>query len=70
MRGRKTESEEAIRRRLARAKEEMAAVTEGTWTGSREFDYVIVNDSVKRAADELARIIERTRDEDEQADCR
>ena len=70
LRGRKTESEEAIRRRLARAEEEMAAVTEGTWTGSREFDYVIVNDSVKRAADELARIIERTRDEDEQADCR
>lgn len=70
LRGRKTESEDAIQRRLARAKEEIAAITEGTWMGSREFDYVIVNDSVKRAADELARIIERTRDEDEQADCR
>jgi guanylate kinase len=70
LRGRKTESEEAIQRRMARAAEEIAAVTEGTWEGAREFDYVIVNNSVNRAADELARIIERIREEHEQADSR
>jgi guanylate kinase len=43
--GRGTESEERVRRRLALAQEEMAA--EG------EFDEVIVNDDVQRAADRL-----------------
>ena len=70
LRGRKTETEQAIRLRLERAAEEMSAVTAGEWPGRRQFDYVIVNDSVKRASEELVRIIERTREEDEQAYCR
>jgi guanylate kinase len=70
LRGRKTESEEAIQMRLERAAEEISAVTAGVWPGRRQFDYVIVNDSVKRASEELVRIIERTREEDEQAYCR
>jgi guanylate kinase len=70
LRGRRTESEEAIQSRLQRAGEEMAAVKVGGLPGRRKFDYVIVNDSVKRASKELIRVIERTREEDEQADCR
>lgn len=70
LRGRNTESEEAIRSRMARAEEEIAAVKGCSWAGSREFDYVIVNDRVNRAADELACIVERTREENEQADNR
>ncbi len=70
LRGRKTESEEAIQSRLARAKEEMDAVQAKAWPGRRQFDYVIVNDSVKRASEELAQVIERTKEEDEQADSR
>lgn len=70
LRGRKTESEEAIRRRMRRAEEEIAAVRDRSWSGRGEFDYVIVNDSVDRAADELVRTIERIREEDEQADSR
>lgn len=70
LRGRGTEGEQAIQDRLTRAKEEMAAVQGKVWQGRRQFDYVIVNDSVKRASEELAQIIERTREEDEQADSR
>lgn len=70
LRDRKTDTEDAILRRLARSREEMAAVQTETWPGLRQFDYVIVNDSVERAGEELACIIERTREEDEQADCR
>ena len=47
----------AIERRLARAKEEMAAVLNGVWQAPRQFDYVIVNESISEASDELARII-------------
>jgi guanylate kinase len=70
LRGRGTESEANIRRRMQRAAEELEAVEHGTWAGSRRFDYVIVNDNVKRAADELACIITRAREEDEQAHSR
>lgn len=70
LRGRKTESEQSIAIRLARAKEEMDAVQARAWPGRRQFDYVIVNDSVKRAGEELARAIERTKEEDEQANSR
>jgi guanylate kinase len=70
LRGRKTESEEAIQSRLSRAKEEMALVQAKAWPGPRQFDYVIVNDSVKRAGEELAQVIERVKEEDEQADSR
>jgi guanylate kinase len=45
LRGRGTESDEAIARRLARAAEEMAA--------AREFDHVIVNDDVEAAVEAL-----------------
>lgn len=45
--GRATEHSEAVRRRLERARVEMAAGT--------EFDAVIVNDTVERAAEELVR---------------
>jgi guanylate kinase len=67
LRGRKTESEVAIQLRLERGAEEMAVVTAGAWPGRRQFDYVIVNDSIKRASAELVRVIERIREEDEQA---
>lgn len=70
LRGRKTESEQAIESRLARAREEMAVVQANAWPGRRQFDYVIVNDSVKRAGEELAQAIERIKEEDEQADSR
>jgi guanylate kinase len=45
LRGRGTEDEETIRRRLHHADEELAA--------QKEFDTTVVNDSVERAADEL-----------------
>ncbi len=50
LRGRATEDEPAIARRLARAREEMAA--------AQEFDVVVVNDDVVRAARELVDFIE------------
>jgi guanylate kinase len=65
--GRKTESARSLQRRLARAREEMALVQEGVWLAPRQFDYVILNDTVDRASDELAAIIKRTKEEDEQA---
>jgi guanylate kinase len=67
LRGRKTESEEAIRSRLARAEEEMATVQKKVEEGLPALHYVIVNDSVRRAGDQLAAIIELTREQDEQA---
>ncbi|MFH1834292.1 MAG: guanylate kinase [bacterium] len=70
LRGRKTESERAIEDRLARAQEEIEAVRARVGPGRRRFDYVIVNDSVKRASEELARVIQQTKEEDEQADSR
>jgi guanylate kinase len=71
LRGRNTDSDEAITIRLAKAREELAEVeTEMGPGGGGRFDYVIVNDSVTRAGSELARAILRARDEDEQADYR
>jgi guanylate kinase len=67
LRGRGTETERAIRNRLARAQEEMAEVEKKGAEGLPSLHYVIVNDKVKRASEELAGIIERTREEDEQA---
>ena len=50
LRGRNTEPEEELRRRLSRARFEL---------GEREkFDYVVVNDDVARAEEALRRIIE------------
>lgn len=70
LRGRRTESEEAIRSRLKRAKEEMAEVEKKMRRGLPPLHYVIVNDSVNRASDELAGIIQSIREWDEQADNR
>ncbi len=70
LRGRNTESESAIKARLARAEEEMATVEKSVRRGLPPLHRVIVNDSVKRASDELAGIIEQIREEDEQADSR
>lgn len=49
LRGRNTETEEAVVKRLDNAKMELAA--------SGEYDYVVVNDTLQRAVDELERII-------------
>lgn len=59
---RKTDDPASIERRLARGKEEMAAVLSGAWQAPRQFDYVIVNESIGEASDELARIIRITKD--------
>lgn len=47
--GRGTESQDVVRRRLATAKDELAA--------SEEFDMVVVNDDVQRAADRLLELL-------------
>ncbi|SEQ06901.1 guanylate kinase [Streptococcus equinus] len=48
--GRGTDSEEVIRQRIKRAKEEIALM--------REYDYAVVNDEVPLAAERVKRIIE------------
>ena len=53
LRGRGTETDEAIARRLHIAETEVAA--------AGEFDHVVVNDDAERAADEVAAIIEDRR---------
>jgi guanylate kinase len=62
---RNTDDPAAIERRLDRGKEEMAAVLSGTWRAPRQFDYVIVNESIGKASDELVEIIRMTKDENE-----
>lgn len=49
LKGRGTDSEEAVARRLARAKEEMAL--------AKEYDYTLVNDTVDQCVEDLYRII-------------
>ena len=51
--GRGTDSEEVIRQRIERAKEEIALM--------REYDYAVVNDEVPLAAERVKRIIEDER---------
>ena len=51
LRGRKTESEEKIRARLARALEEMEYAC--------DYDYVLINDRVEDCAQELYEIIKK-----------
>jgi guanylate kinase len=63
LRARKRDKPADIERRLARGKEEMEVVLNGVWQAPRQFDYVIVNESIGDAADELARIIQMTKDE-------
>lgn len=50
LRGRKTETEESIRRRLARAKEELQLID--------KYDYLILNDSVEDAAKRFQNIVQ------------
>ncbi|NLE38624.1 MAG: guanylate kinase [Pirellulaceae bacterium] len=52
LRGRNTETQEHIRRRLERAREEMAA--------AGEYDYQVVNDDVDRAVREIRTILTST----------
>jgi guanylate kinase len=59
---RKTEDPGSIERRLARGKEEMTVVLGGVWQAPRQFDYVIVNESIREASGELAEIIRLTKD--------
>src|ERR687898_570058 len=54
--GRGTDDAEAIERRLDTAREELAA--------EEEFEHVVVNDEVERAATELERIVRRELDSD------
>ena len=61
--GRKTDDPASIERRLDRGREEMAAVLSGEWQAPRQFDYVIVNESIGRASAELARVIRGIKDE-------
>jgi guanylate kinase len=60
---RKTEDKTAIERRLARGKEEMDVVLNKVWQAPRQFDYVIVNGRISQASDELARILQITKEE-------
>jgi guanylate kinase len=60
---RNTEDRASLERRLARGKEEMDAVLGGAWQAPRQFDYVIVNESISEASDELARIIQMTKED-------
>jgi guanylate kinase len=59
---RKTEDRASLERRLARGKEEMDAVLNRVWQAPRQFDYVIVNESISEASDELARILQMTKE--------
>jgi guanylate kinase len=66
LRGRNTDPDEAIVARLARSREEIAAVeAEMAPGGRRRFDYVILNKNVTRAAQELAHAILLARERDE-----
>ncbi len=40
----------------------MEAVLNGVWRAPRQFDYVIVNESIREASGELAGIIRMTKD--------
>lgn len=50
---RKTETQQEVSRRIARARAEMAL--------AEKYDYVVINDEVNRAATELAEVVERVR---------
>jgi guanylate kinase len=61
---RKTEDRATIERRLARGREEMDLVLNEVWQAPRQFDYVIFNESISVASDELARILQMTKERD------
>jgi guanylate kinase len=64
LRGRETETEEDIARRLAVAREEMAELARDAGREVRDFDYAIVNDDVESAAAKLRAAIEEIRQND------
>ena len=64
LRGRETETEESIARRLAVAREEMAELAQDAGRDVRDFDYAIVNDDVDLAAAKLCAAIEEIRQND------
>lgn len=70
LRKRRTEDETAIQRRLARAKEELAEVARRVSEGSLCGHYVIVNDDVERAGEQLVTILRQLQQDDEQTDNR
>ncbi len=61
LRLRGTETEEAIRRRMDHARDEMDALARSAAGGEQEFDYVIVNDVLDTAAEHLRDVIEEIR---------
>jgi guanylate kinase len=61
LRLRGTETEEAIRRRMEHARDEMDALARSAAGGDQEFDYVIVNDVLDTAAEHLRDAIEEIR---------
>ena len=68
LRRRSTENEVAIQRRLNRAKEELAEVARRMSEGRPRGHYVIVNDEIERAGEELLRVLREIHRDDEQAD--
>ena len=62
LRRRGTESEEAIVRRLSRAKEEISEVEKKMELSRGRLHYAIVNGSVKEASKQIAAIIERSKE--------
>ncbi|MCX8032967.1 MAG: guanylate kinase [Thermoleophilia bacterium] len=70
LRKRRTEDEAAIQKRLARAKEELAEVARRASEGSLCGHYVIVNDEVERAGEQLVTILRQLHQDDEQTDNR
>ncbi len=64
LRRRGTESEETLRRRLEHARIELEALARDSAAEGREFDYVIVNDDVEIAADQLQAALDDIRAHD------
>jgi len=61
LRLRDTETEEDIRRRMDHARDEMDALARNAAGKGQEFDYVIVNDDVDTAAEDLRAVIDEIR---------
>lgn len=64
LRRRDTETEDAIERRMDHARDEMEELARDALRDSREFHYVIVNDDVDAAAEQLRSAIEHIRAND------
>jgi guanylate kinase len=64
LRLRDTETEEAIGRRMEHAREELEQLEEDRLRKSKDFHYVIVNDEIEAAAEQLRSAIEDIRSKD------